>query len=79
MSKDGPYKSEKLNALVREGKGRIGKIRSRASEFGPESLNDEEYEVWTIVNEEMRGTELGKGARGGLVRQVKGGGKGRIF
>ena len=43
MSDDGPYKSKKLNALVREGKGRIGKIRSRASEFGPESLNDEEY------------------------------------
>ena len=79
MSKDGPYKSEKLNALVREGKGSMGKIRSRASEFGPESLNDEEYGVWTIFKEEMRGPELVKGERGGLVRQVKGGGKVRIF
>ena len=79
MSKKGPYKSEKLNALVREGKGRIGKIKSRANEFGPESLNEEDYEIWTIFNEEMRGPKLVKGAKGGLVRQFKGGGKVRIF
>lgn len=79
MSEDGPYKSKKLNALVREGKGRIGKIKSRATEFGPESLNEEDYEIWTIFNEEMRGPELVKGAKGGLVRKFKGGGKVRIF
>ena len=79
MSEDGPYKSKKLNASVREEKGRIGKIKSRATEFGPESLNEEDYEIWTIFNEEMRGPELVKGAKGGLIRQFKGGGKVRIF
>ena len=75
----GPYKSERLNALVREGKGRIGQIKSKATEFGPESLDDDEYEVWTIFNEEMQGPQLFEGAKGGFVRQFKRGGKVRIF
>ena len=62
----GPYKSDKLNALVKEGKGRISKIRDRAHKFGIESLNEKEYEIWSIFNEEMRPKVVKR--KGGIVR-----------